>query len=82
MKYSALVLVALFASANVMAAEESVKAVDYKYGMDLDVATVISIVDQPHQPCSLVKSQMTYKDSQGEVHAVNYVKLDSECAQN
>lgn len=82
MNYCAVLLLALFASVSVMAADESLKAVDYKYGMDLDVAKVISIVDQPHPPCSLVKSQMTYKDSQGEVHAVNYVKLDSECAQN
>ncbi|SDS91688.1 DUF2790 domain-containing protein [Pseudomonas oryzae] len=77
-------IVALLASAGVMAeqpahADSGVQPVPYSYGMQLDVAELVSIKEAPHGRCEPVNSRMTYRDSQGELHVVDYVKQDPLC---
>ena len=83
MKSKALFLTVMLASTGVFAAEVSagsdVQATPYTYGMNLDVAEVISIQEAPHRRCELVPTEMTYRDSQGQVKSVSYTKLDMYC---
>lgn len=52
----------------------------YQYGMKLDIAQVLDL-KEPDQPvCKVVHAQMTYKDSVGEVHQLNYLKLAQVCS--
>ena len=52
----------------------------YQYGMKLDIAQVLDL-KEPDQPlCKVVHAQMTYKDSGGEVHQLNYLKLAQVCS--
>lgn len=84
MRKSAFFIVALLASAGVMAeqpahAASGVQPVPYSYGMKLDVAELLSIQETPHGRCEPVDTRMTYRDSQGELHVVDYVKQDPFC---
>ena len=84
MRKSAFFIVALLASAGVMAeqsahADSGVQPVRYSYGMELDVAQLVSIQEAPHGRCEPVDTRMTYRDSQGELHVVDYVKQDPLC---
>lgn len=47
--------------------------VDYHYGMQLDVASVLQRTDNS-QKSGVVSSVMVYRDSQGEVHKVRYLE--------
>lgn len=51
---------------------------DYHYGMDLDIAKVVSHSDIPNV-CHVVPAEMIYKDSQGELHTVHYRVMGSGC---
>lgn len=56
----------------------SVKTPEYKnyeYGMDLDIAKVISVKYFSPKPkfCGVIPAQLTYEDSKGERHAVRYL---------
>lgn len=53
-------------------------AVDYHYGMRLDVARVISHSEIP-PVCHAVPVEMTYEDSAGEQHTVRYRVMGSSC---
>ncbi|MCP8466449.1 DUF2790 domain-containing protein [Pseudomonas sp. ZM23] len=53
----------------------------YRYGMPLDVARVISI-EQPNERCEVSLATMTYADSQGQVHAVRYLRQTQMCSDN
>lgn len=83
MKSKALFLTVMLASTGAFAAEASagndVQATQYTYGMDLDVAEVIAIQEAPHARCELVPTEMTYRDSQGQVKSVSYTKQDMYC---
>ena len=84
MRKSALLLASLLASAGAFAAqpasaESGVQPVAYSYGMKLDVAQLVSIQEAPHGRCEPVNTRMTYRDSQGELHVVDYVKQDPSC---
>lgn len=83
MKSQALFLTVLLASTGAFAAEASAgndgQATAYTYGMNLDVAEVISIQEAPHGRCELVPTEMTYRDSRGQVKSVSYTKLDMYC---
>lgn len=47
--------------------------------MQLDVEQVIAIHEAPHGRCELVPTEMTYRDSQGQVKSVSYLKQDMYC---
>lgn len=62
------------------AATEPVQAQAYVYGMNLDVAKVISI-DTPSAPdCEIVQSKMIYLDGAGAPHSITYQTQSELCA--
>lgn len=46
----------------------------YRYDQPLDVAEVISLQESQSVSGSIVEARMTYRDSQGTVHAITYLK--------
>jgi hypothetical protein len=76
----ATVLTALSLSASFGAFAQSTDTTLYRYGLDLDIAQVISI-EVPNSPqCEVVTAKMTYRNSAGEVEALSYEQLSSVCA--
>ncbi|CAI8925995.1 MULTISPECIES: DUF2790 domain-containing protein [Pseudomonas] len=51
----------------------------YNYATQLDIAHVISISDTSEQ-CGVVPAQMTYDDSNGARHVVQYLVMGSGCS--
>jgi hypothetical protein len=51
----------------------------YKYGMQLDIAEVIYITPADGS-CGVRPVQMTYKDSSGALHTLEYRALSSSCS--
>lgn len=56
-------------------------AVDYHYGMDLDIARVIALSDIPDE-CHVVTAEMIYEDSSGEQHTLRYRVMGTGCQGN
>lgn len=55
--------------------------VDYRYGMPLDIAKVLDMREPATDyQCKVVVATMTYLDSRGQEHALNYRKLSTECS--
>ncbi len=54
--------------------------VDYKYGMEIDVARLIHQT-RDIEVCGNFKKIMSYEDSQGELHSVRYTQL-GDCPSN
>lgn len=54
--------------------------VEYEYGMKLDIAKVIALTEPDQQICEVVKAQMTYLDSSGQQHELQYLKLADACS--
>ncbi|WKN23610.1 DUF2790 domain-containing protein [Azotobacter vinelandii] len=57
----------------------------YKYGMNLDIADFIKIEYLRPEPtyCGPIPAQISYKDSKGELHVVEYLYPDtSGCTDN
>lgn len=59
---------------------QNIEATPYRYGMNLDIAKVISIEAQPSQYCEVVPAKMTYNNSAGEVLVLTYTQLSGACA--
>lgn len=53
--------------------------VQYQYGMELDVAKVISTSDVS-RICGVTRSVMVYEDHQGERHSLSYLEMGGGCA--
>lgn len=53
---------------------EAVQAVDYHYGMSLDIQKVIHITDNSDK-VGVVPATITFLDSNGKLHKVNYLEL-------
>lgn len=53
----------------------------YQYGMKLDIEHVISITDNSHI-CGVTPSIMTYTDSEGYVHRLQYQVYGGGCSDN
>jgi hypothetical protein len=51
----------------------------YTYGSNLDIKKVISVSDVGPE-CGPVSAQMTYEDSQGQRHVMQYQVLGSGCS--
>ncbi|MED5609152.1 MULTISPECIES: DUF2790 domain-containing protein [Pseudomonas] len=51
----------------------------YQYGMKLDVAKVISI-EQANDRCEVAPAKMTYADSKGQVHVLEYLRQTEMCS--
>ncbi|WP_408004330.1 DUF2790 domain-containing protein [Zestomonas carbonaria] len=65
-------------SAPVSSSGASGNAVKYRYGMDLDIARVVSHSDIPNV-CGVVPVEMTYEDSQGDRHTLQYRVIGNGC---
>ncbi|WP_462382725.1 DUF2790 domain-containing protein [Pseudomonas sp. Marseille-QA0892] len=55
------------------AAGASVPVVNYQYGMDLDIATVLSRTDNSLK-AGIVPTVVVYRDHQGNLHRVRYLE--------
>lgn len=84
----ALVLLALAGYACVSLASELPQAgvsqeqsavEQYAYGMELDVARVISISHDNHE-CAVGPAWMTFEDHQGQRHTVEYRQMGDGCS--
>lgn len=51
----------------------------YTYDMKLDIQKVITVSDIPDQ-CGPVPAQMTYEDSQGQRHILQYQVMGTGCS--
>lgn len=60
---------------------EQVPVETYRYGMQLDIARVLSISDTG-QVCAVVPSVMHYEDSKGQLRALEYLIHGSGCYDN
>lgn len=59
-------------------AQEQPAVKEYVYGMKLDIARVVSIkTDNPL--CTVGPAWMTYEDSQGERHVLEYRRMGDGC---
>jgi hypothetical protein len=56
----------------------SPEVVSYQYGMELDVAKVISVTRKANV-CGVVPSRMTYLDSKGSLRTVEYRAVGLGC---
>jgi hypothetical protein len=65
-------------SAYAQAAVVAPEAVPYVYGMHLDIAKVIYITPTA-DVCGPVPVQMTYRDTHGETHILEYSVVGSGC---
>ncbi|UVE19133.1 DUF2790 domain-containing protein [Pseudomonas sp. LS44] len=57
---------------------QELDVVTYNYDMKLDVAHVVSITDTSKE-CGIVPTRMTYDDSQGKRHIVEYMIWGNGC---
>ncbi|MBV4458956.1 DUF2790 domain-containing protein [Pseudomonas sp. COR58] len=64
------------AQAQAQADEE---AVAYRYGMTLDIAQVVSVTPVA-DICGVVPVEMTYLDSHGERHILQYSEFGTGCS--
>ena len=53
----------------------------YKYGDKLDIAKVVSLSKIPNDVCEAVPATMTYVDSKGVQHTMEYQVLADGCTQ-
>jgi len=82
-----MVILALFGFSSVVMAQEGaikiqgqqVPVEQYTYATHLDVAKVIS-EDQVPEVCGVVPMRMTYQDSQGKQHVLEYKVMGSGCS--
>ncbi len=51
----------------------------YHYGMELDIARVISRSEVP-DVCGVVPAYLTYEDHQGKVHRLEYMVFGNGCS--
>ena len=51
----------------------------YTYSTDLDIARVISVDETPNV-CNVVPQRMTYEDSQGKRHVLEYLVMGNGCS--
>lgn len=71
------ILLSLAAGSSLALAAEP-PAENYAYGMALDIASIVSI-SEPQGVCGVVPAVLTYRDSQGELHTLEYRKWSTGC---
>ncbi|MDI3273581.1 DUF2790 domain-containing protein [Pseudomonas sp. AL03] len=58
--------------------KDAPEIVHYKYGLDLDVVKMVNRTPATNY-CGLVRSRMTYEDSNGKLNTIEYQVLGSNC---
>jgi hypothetical protein len=79
-KYIYAILGSLVISSAAFAATSTTPEM-YKYGDKLDVAKVLSMSKIPDNLCEAVPATMTYLDSKGVQHTMEYQVLADGCTQ-
>ncbi|MEN8640723.1 DUF2790 domain-containing protein [Pseudomonas sichuanensis] len=80
----ALILGALCNAAMAADVEQQVEQTpveQYSYSQHLDIARVISMSEVP-DVCQVVPARMTYEDSQGNKHVLEYRVMGNGCSNN
>ncbi len=80
----ALILGALCNAAMAADVEQQVEQApveQYSYSQHLDIARVISMSEVPNV-CQVVPARMTYEDSQGNEHVLEYRVMGNGCSNN
>lgn len=60
-------------------AAEQIPVEQYSYSQHLDIAKVISMSEIPNV-CEVVPARMTYEDSQGKKHILEYRVMGNGCS--
>jgi len=81
-KYIIAILGSLLLSSASFAANTPNNPVLYKYGDKLDIAKVVSLSQIPDNTCEVVPATMTYIDSKGVQHTIEYKVLANGCSYN
>tara|TARA_Y100001938_G_scaffold67468_1_gene93619 strand:+ start:1407 stop:1667 length:261 start_codon:yes stop_codon:yes gene_type:complete len=76
----AIALTTLSLGASLTSVAHGAQATPYRYGQDLDIAKVIAIEVPSSPQCEVVTAKMTYRNSAGEVHLLDYEQLSSVCS--
>ena len=58
---------------------EQIPVEQYSYSQHLDIAKVISMTEIPNV-CEVVPARMTYEDSQGQKHVLEYRVMGNGCS--
>ncbi|MGE8305860.1 MULTISPECIES: DUF2790 domain-containing protein [Pseudomonas] len=58
---------------------EQIPVEQYSYSQHLDIARVISMSEVPNV-CEVVPARMTYEDSQGQKHILEYRVMGNGCS--
>ncbi|MHA6164327.1 DUF2790 domain-containing protein [Pseudomonas sichuanensis] len=58
---------------------EQIPVEQYSYSQHLDIARVISMSEVPNV-CEVVPARMTYEDSQGQKHILEYRLMGNGCS--
>lgn len=64
---------------EVAQAAEQIPVEQYNYSQQLDIAHVISMSEVPNV-CKVVPARMTYEDSQGHRHILEYRVMGNGCS--
>jgi len=82
----ALIVLALIGMSSIAVAEEAttetaqnIAVQQYDYSQHLDIARVIAQSDVPNV-CAVVPARMTYEDSQGKRHILEYRIMGNGCS--
>lgn len=68
-------------AADVEQQVEQAPVEQYNYNQHLDIARVISMSEVP-DVCEVVPARMTYEDSQGNKHVLEYRVMGNGCSNN
>lgn len=68
-------------AADVEQQVEQTPVEQYSYSQHLDIARVISMSEVPNV-CQVVPARMTYEDSQGNKHVLEYRVMGNGCSNN
>lgn len=68
-------------AADVEQQVEQTPVEQYSYSQHLDIARVISMSEVPNV-CQVVPARMTYEDSQGNEHVLEYRVMGNGCSNN
>lgn len=66
-------------TAPVQATVQTQASAGYDYSQDLDIAKVVRMNTAPGNQCGPVQGHMTYIDSKGVQHELNYARLGDSC---
>ncbi len=64
---------------DVAHAAEQIPVEQYSYSQHLDIARVISMSEVPNV-CEVVPARMTYEDSKGQTHILEYRVMGNGCS--